>query len=79
MEVANDTQFGLNRSIFSKNEQKVRELAHKIESGIVHTNDHAPTFDPMMPFGGNKTSGLGRNTLLMIKVINTITENNVLF
>lgn len=60
MKVANDSRFGLGGGIFSKDEDKARELAEKhFDTGMVFINSFGLA-DPAMPFGGVKDSGYGR-------------------
>ncbi|MCX6979571.1 MAG: aldehyde dehydrogenase family protein [Verrucomicrobia bacterium] len=57
---ANDADFALGCSIFSRDVAKARALAARIKTGFVLINDLiAPTADPRMPFGGVKASGFG--------------------
>lgn len=57
--VANDTNFGLGASLWTKNISKAKKLASKIESGSVFINGMVKS-DPRLPFGGIKLSGYGR-------------------
>lgn len=56
---ANETRYGLNGSIWTKDLGRAHRLAARIKSGSVGVNCHALT-DPGAPFGGVKESGLGR-------------------
>jgi acyl-CoA reductase-like NAD-dependent aldehyde dehydrogenase len=57
---ANDADFALGASIFSRDIEEARALAAQIETGFVLINDLiVPTADPRMPFGGVKASGFG--------------------
>ncbi len=57
---ANDADFALGASIFSRDVAKARALAAQIRTGFVLINDLiVPTADPRMPFGGVKASGFG--------------------
>src|SRR5881296_1820219 len=56
---ANDSEFGLGASIWTKDLARADELAREIESGMVFVNG-AVKSDPRMPFGGVKQSGIGR-------------------
>ena len=57
---ANDADFALGASIFSRDVARARTLAARIKTGFVLINDLiAPTADPRMPFGGVKASGFG--------------------
>ena len=60
IELANDTQYGLAAAIHSKDIGKARSVADKVNVGMVHINDHAAQDEPHLPFGGMKSSGLGR-------------------
>ena len=57
IEMANSTQYGLAGSVWSK--RKGREVAEKIDSGMVWVNTW-PHRDLRVPFGGVKDSGVGR-------------------
>lgn len=58
IKVANDSPFGLGGSIHTKNVAHARELALKVEAGMVFIN-HGVTTAPDLPFGGVKNSGFG--------------------
>ncbi|KWU67732.1 aldehyde dehydrogenase family protein [Priestia megaterium] len=57
---ANDTAYGLSAGIFTKDIEKGRKIARQIESGMAHVNDQSVNDESMVPFGGIKSSGLGR-------------------
>lgn len=57
--IANDTEFGLGASIWSRNIERAERLARRIEAGTVTINDMVKS-DPRLPFGGTKKSGVGR-------------------
>lgn len=59
IEKANDTDYGLAASIWSRNIKKAEKLAKKIEAGNVAINGSLRS-DPRLPFGGVKKSGYGR-------------------
>lgn len=56
---ANQTDYGLGAAIFTKDLDKAHLLARDIESGMVWINSSGDS-DPHVPFGGVKTSGVGR-------------------
>jgi succinate-semialdehyde dehydrogenase/glutarate-semialdehyde dehydrogenase len=56
---ANNTEYGLGASIWSRNPERAERLAARIESGFVAINDMVKS-DPRLPFGGVKKSGVGR-------------------
>ncbi len=60
VKLANDTEYGLAASIFSKDIARAIELAKRIESGICHINGPTVHDEAQMPFGGVKASGYGR-------------------
>lgn len=57
--LANDTEFGLGASIWTKDLAKAEKISRQIESGIVSVNNVVIS-DPRIPFGGIKHSGFGR-------------------
>lgn len=57
--LANDTEFGLGASIWTRDLNKAHLLASQIDAGTVWINTHN-ILDTAMPFGGVKLSGLGR-------------------
>jgi len=57
--VANDSEFGLGASIWSRNTEKAKTLAREINTGSVFINGMVKS-DPRLPFGGIKKSGYGR-------------------
>ena len=56
---ANDIEFGLGASIWTKDLEKADKMSRRIESGIVSVNNVVLS-DPRIPFGGVKHSGFGR-------------------
>jgi len=58
IEWANELEVGLGSSVWSKNENKAREVANRLIAGTTWINKHAVA-DPRIPFGGIKKSGMG--------------------
>jgi len=57
--LANDSEFGLGGSIFTKDVERGKRLASRIDTGMVFIN-HPTWTTPDLPFGGIKNSGYGR-------------------
>jgi acyl-CoA reductase-like NAD-dependent aldehyde dehydrogenase len=57
--LANDTEYGLAATVFSKDVARANRVAAQIECGAVFINDFVRS-DPRAPFGGMKGSGVGR-------------------
>jgi len=59
--MANDSAFGLQSSVFSKNQARAERIASQIEAGATVLNDFGMCYlNQNLPFGGVKTSGFGR-------------------
>ncbi|MFA9400616.1 MAG: aldehyde dehydrogenase [Acidobacteriota bacterium] len=63
IEVANSSSFGLMASVFSRDPQRALNVAEQIESGGVVINGTDNYRPPVIPFGGTKLSGRGREGL----------------
>jgi aldehyde dehydrogenase (NAD+) len=59
LEMANDTQYGLVAGLWTSNIERAHRLANGIEAGLVSVNTYRPVHW-MLPYGGFKLSGLGR-------------------
>ena len=57
--VANESVYGLGGSIWTRDIERGKRLARRIESGAVFINGMTKS-DPRLPFGGVKKSGYGR-------------------
>lgn len=57
--MANATEFGLGAAVWSRDVERARRVARRIEAGCVFVNDFVRS-DPRTPFGGVKGSGFGR-------------------
>jgi acyl-CoA reductase-like NAD-dependent aldehyde dehydrogenase len=59
--LANDSQYGLTASVWSKNTRRAARLARRIQAGAVTINDHLLSHGlTETPWGGFKDSGMGR-------------------
>ena len=56
----NDTSFGLSGSVWSKDLNRALRIANRVESGVISINSHSSVHTEA-PFGGFKSSGLGRD------------------
>lgn len=58
---ANATPYGLTASVWSTKPHRARRVASQLEAGVVTINGHTYTYaEPEAPWGGVKTSGIGR-------------------
>jgi benzaldehyde dehydrogenase (NAD) len=60
VELANDTEYGLSASVFTRDVARGLRVARRIKSGICHVNGPTVHDEAQMPFGGTKASGYGR-------------------
>ncbi|MEH6502878.1 MAG: aldehyde dehydrogenase [Cycloclasticus sp.] len=58
--VANDTEYGLSASVFSRDFPRAMKMAKHIESGICHINSATVNGEAQAPYGGTKSTGYGR-------------------
>ncbi|HEB28885.1 MAG TPA: aldehyde dehydrogenase family protein [Porticoccus sp.] len=59
--LANDSPYGLNGNVWSKDSNKAFDIAQRIDTGSVCLNDMAVTYGTAeAPFGGVKSSGVGQ-------------------
>jgi aldehyde dehydrogenase (NAD+) len=60
VELANGTPFGLSGSVHSRDLQRAYQVASRVETGMIHINDQSFNEEPHVPYGGVKSSGMGR-------------------
>lgn len=60
IDLANDTEYGLVASVFSRDISRALMVAQRLETGICHINTPTVYDEPHVPFGGMKNSGFGR-------------------
>jgi acyl-CoA reductase-like NAD-dependent aldehyde dehydrogenase len=56
--IANDTDYGLVAGCWTESLRRAHSIIGRLDSGVVWVNTWR-SFDPVMPFGGHKQSGLG--------------------
>ncbi len=77
--LAQRSAYALGASVFSRDENRARQIAERLNAGVVLINDMiVPTADPRIPFGGRARSGFGVTrgaegllTMTVPKVIST--------
>jgi succinate-semialdehyde dehydrogenase/glutarate-semialdehyde dehydrogenase len=57
--IANDTKYAIGASVWTRNKQRGEQIARQIQSGTVYVNNIVKN-DIRVPFGGTKSSGVGR-------------------
>ena len=60
IEVANDTEYGLQAGVFTNDYAKAMRCAQEVEAGTVFVNKQSTFRTDNMPFGGFKNSGVGK-------------------
>lgn len=58
--LANDADYGLSSAVITNDLQKAIAISEGIEAGMVHINGPSVRDEPVIPFGGVKGSGTGR-------------------
>ncbi|WP_329584177.1 aldehyde dehydrogenase family protein [Kitasatospora sp. NBC_01250] len=58
--LANDTPFGLSGAVHTGDLERGVRVARRVETGMIHVNDGTIHDEAIVPFGGEKNSGLGR-------------------
>ena len=60
IELANDSEYGLSASVFTRDAARGLMVARRVRSGICHVNGPTVHDEAQMPFGGVGASGYGR-------------------
>ncbi|KAL7409741.1 Aldedh-domain-containing protein [Mrakia frigida] len=61
VEIANGSRYGLGASVYGRNKAEARDVASRLQCGMVSINDVGVFYlDQSQPFGGCKASGYGR-------------------
>ncbi|MDF3300634.1 aldehyde dehydrogenase family protein [Streptomyces tropicalis] len=58
--IVNDTPYGLSGAVHTGDVERGVRFARQIDTGMFHVNDGTVHDEPLVPFGGEKHSGLGR-------------------
>ncbi|MFF2326769.1 MULTISPECIES: aldehyde dehydrogenase family protein [unclassified Streptomyces] len=58
--IANDTPYGLSGAVHTRSAERGVRFAQRVVSGMFHVNDSTVQDDPLVAFGGEKSSGIGR-------------------
>ncbi|MEU5775393.1 aldehyde dehydrogenase family protein [Streptomyces venezuelae] len=58
--IANDTPYGLSGAVHTADTERGVRIAKRVRTGMIHVNDGTVHDEAIVPFGGEKNSGLGR-------------------
>lgn len=58
--ITNATRYGLSGAVHTGDIERGVRFAKRIETGMIHINDGTVHDEPIVPFGGEKSSGVGR-------------------
>ncbi|CAL9515011.1 aldehyde dehydrogenase family protein [Streptomyces sp. enrichment culture] len=58
--LVNDTPYGLSGAVHTADVERGVRFAQRIDTGMFHVNDGTVHDEPQVPFGGEKSSGVGR-------------------
>ena len=61
--LANATRYGLGAGIFTSDVGKAMRFVQEVDSGVVHVNWTPLWRADLMPYGGMKESGIGKEAL----------------
>jgi aldehyde dehydrogenase (NAD+) len=56
--IANESDYGLGGSVWTQDKDRARRVIRRVRTGTMGINNYLP--DPAGPWGGVKSSGLGR-------------------
>ena len=59
--LANDSEYGLSSGVITRDEHRGLAIAARLETGMCHINCSSVNDEPHVPFGGAKSSGVGRH------------------
>jgi aldehyde dehydrogenase (NAD+) len=59
LRMANDSEFGLSSTIYTKDLEKAFHFVRNVQSGVTHVNLPSTYFENHYPFGGKKESSIG--------------------
>jgi aldehyde dehydrogenase (NAD+) len=60
LRLVNDTPYGLSGAVHTGNVERGVAFAKQVDTGMFHVNDGTVHDEPLVPFGGEKSSGVGR-------------------
>ncbi|MFF3642556.1 aldehyde dehydrogenase family protein [Streptomyces sp. NPDC002564] len=58
--IANDTPYGLSGAVHTGDVERGVRVAQRVRTGMIHVNDGTVHDEAIVPFGGEKSSGIGR-------------------
>lgn len=58
--ITNDTPYGLGGAVHTADVQRGLAIARHVDTGMFHINDGTVHDEPIVPFGGEQNSGMGR-------------------
>ncbi len=76
IEMANDSAYGLQSTVFSSNISNALKIAHRLEVGGVVINGTGAFRPGNVPFGGSKQSGIGRESI--VETVKEMTEEKTI-
>ncbi|MFC0601936.1 aldehyde dehydrogenase family protein [Streptomyces palmae] len=60
LRITNDSQYGLSGAVHTGDVERGVRFARRVDSGMFHVNDSTVHDEPIVPFGGEKFSGVSR-------------------